>query len=338
MRKICLMGILVTSFFLAGHLTIAQANPDIEVIPLTVDFGEVEIGNSITDTITVNNISTVQDEILDLIFVQLSSDSDPEFSISTNPSPVSLHTGESSDIEITFTPSVVGSRSAILYIVSSDPANALVEVQLSGNGVSSSSVVPLILRGFEIFKGFNVSDTERHGTKFWGTIYAVHNDEEEKIGLFCATLNFTGTEFIERCGGVNDILWLRLELFFTHGKFRGKRLIFEYEDTSSEDVFWDFDTEETCQFGGENCHCPPSDLSDEANCDQDETPDEALIAWVGNNYEDKTGLELALASGSSYVFFNKVARAAVQGYLCHQYPIVPRIFGLLHVYLNPDQN
>ncbi len=338
MRKICLTGMLVTSLIFAGHLTIAQANPDIEVIPLVIDFGEVEIGNSITDTITVNNISPVQQEILNLFAVQLSGDSDSDFTIITNPAPISLQPGESADIEIAFAPSAVGSSTAILQIISNDPANGLVELQLSGIGVPSSSMVPLILKGFEIFKGNDVSDTERHGTKFWGKIYAVHNDEEKKIGLFCATLNFSGTEFIERCGGVNDILWFRLELFFTQGKFRGKRLIFEYEDTSLEDVFWDFDTGEICRLGGKNCHCPPLDLSDEANCDLDETPDEALIAWVGNNYEDKTGLELALASGSSSVFFDKVERAAVQGYLCHQYPIIPRILGLLNVYLNPDQN
>ena len=106
---------------------------DIEVVPLSYDYGDVELGTSSATIVTISNIGGYTLIVNDVTF---SSDSNPDFSItSVPPLPTLISPGGTIDIEITYTPSAFGISSAILEIVSDDADEPLVMVSFSGTGV-----------------------------------------------------------------------------------------------------------------------------------------------------------------------------------------------------------
>jgi hypothetical protein len=107
--------------------------PDIDVLPLTYDFGDIEEGSSSTAIVTVSNVGCAALTVNDIIFPTGSSS---DFSITSVPTtPVVIPPEGTADIEITYTPSVIGITSTVLNIISDDPDEGLVEVELSGTGV-----------------------------------------------------------------------------------------------------------------------------------------------------------------------------------------------------------
>lgn len=67
--------------------------------------------------------------------IEFTGDSSPDFSITMAPSlPITILSGESADIEITYSPSTEGYASAVLQIGSNDHHNPLAEVSLGGVG------------------------------------------------------------------------------------------------------------------------------------------------------------------------------------------------------------
>jgi uncharacterized repeat protein (TIGR01451 family) len=111
----------------------APGTPDIDVNPLTVDFGSIEVGlSSFPATVTVANKG---DADLDISSVVMSN---PEFSISgASIAGTTLQPDESVDVSIIFTPAIDGLRSGTMSIFSNDPdvpAENPVDVALSGNG------------------------------------------------------------------------------------------------------------------------------------------------------------------------------------------------------------
>jgi hypothetical protein len=106
---------------------------DISVSPLSHDFGDVELGTVSTTIATITNVGEDSLTINDIV---VSSESNPDFSISYRPNlPAIISPGSTIDIEITYTPSDLGASSAILEIASDDTDEPMVMLSFSGTGV-----------------------------------------------------------------------------------------------------------------------------------------------------------------------------------------------------------
>jgi hypothetical protein len=103
--------------------------PDIDVSPLSHDFGDVEIGTSSTVVITISNLGNGD---LNVSGIALETD----FAItSVPPASIVVEPNETKDVEITYTPSALGYNSAVLKITSDDPDEPVVEVALGAVGI-----------------------------------------------------------------------------------------------------------------------------------------------------------------------------------------------------------
>ncbi len=105
--------------------------PDIQVSPLSHDFGNVQWGQSSTAIFTITNVGsgklTIDDIYLDVF---------EAFSITSDPSlPGELLSNESTEVEITFSPYSLQLYTDVLYIGSNDPDNPSKVIPLSGTGV-----------------------------------------------------------------------------------------------------------------------------------------------------------------------------------------------------------
>jgi len=121
----------------ARGVTVYYIPADIEVVPPTLAFGEVELGTATTLSVTISNVGNVGSVDLTVSGISLASAGGGQFSITLTPTtPLVLPAGDDAEVEVTFIPSAeVDSFSDILQITSHDPDEPLVEVALSGTGV-----------------------------------------------------------------------------------------------------------------------------------------------------------------------------------------------------------
>jgi hypothetical protein len=167
----------------------------------------------------------------------------------------------------------------------------------------------LELKGLELFKGIDITDTYRVGTLFAGEIF--YNDY--KIGSWSVTLSHKGTENIELCGGANDIITIKLVLDFSWGD---KLVLGMIDRSGTPDVFWDFNyAGPACGLGGVGCTCSPETAR--VDCGADGDPSD--LAEVGS-------ILLHQKWGST---FSITAAELIDGQLCHQYPVIPRVYAKL---------
>ena len=112
----------------------APGVPDISVFPDSHDFGSVTISNTSTQTFTVSNTGTG-----DLMIGSVSidgTDVSQFFFNGDNCSGKTISPSSSCTVQITFSPTSVGLKSATLSIPSNDPASPTVQVGLSGKSVA----------------------------------------------------------------------------------------------------------------------------------------------------------------------------------------------------------
>ncbi len=109
--------------------------PDIEVEPLSIDFGNVEVGKTLTSQVRVRNAGS--GGTITVTEVRLTGQNPSEFSYNNNCT-APLYPGDECVIGVSFTPSSEGVKSAVLEILSDDPDEPKVEVSLSGTGVNPS--------------------------------------------------------------------------------------------------------------------------------------------------------------------------------------------------------
>jgi hypothetical protein len=112
-------------------------SPDIDVAPLAVDFGDVALPGSNMLIVTLSNLGTLD---LTIDGVGFESGSNTAFSIDSAPSvPAVLSPEATVDVVLTFTPTALGVVAAGLEILSDDPDEASVVVDLTGAGVASEA-------------------------------------------------------------------------------------------------------------------------------------------------------------------------------------------------------
>ncbi len=118
----------------------AQAVPDIDVTPLSVDFGVVQIGAPQMVTITMANVG---DSAITIETIEFQPGSSPDYALTPVPLlPISFSAGGSFSVDVTFTPTVPGSAAALLDIHNSDPDQPIVTVMFSAT-VESDDLDPL---------------------------------------------------------------------------------------------------------------------------------------------------------------------------------------------------
>lgn len=109
---------------------VTGAVPDISV-PTSLAFGSVTVGTSKTKTLTISNVGTATLTITNITV------SGSQFSRGTLPGPIAA--GGSADVDVTFSPTSAGAKSATLTITSNDPDEASVSVALSGTGATAAA-------------------------------------------------------------------------------------------------------------------------------------------------------------------------------------------------------
>lgn len=114
--------------------------PEINVTPGTLDFGEVTTGMvSPAQAVTIQNQGEVS---LSISNISLSGTDAARFAISSNNCGATLSAGASCTVQITFSPTTAGSRSAQLVITSNDSDEGTVNVALSGRTPGGSGGTP----------------------------------------------------------------------------------------------------------------------------------------------------------------------------------------------------
>ena len=101
--------------------------PDIAISDESFDFGTLFVGASATAVLTVTNDGTDLLTVSDIV-----SDND-DYTVDTTS--FDLNPGESQEVEIQFTPSLEGDRSATLTLTSNDVDEGTVDIALSGSGL-----------------------------------------------------------------------------------------------------------------------------------------------------------------------------------------------------------
>ena len=112
------------------EITGIAPEPEIIVVPNSVDFGNVLVNQSASANITVSNTGG---SVLEVSDISTNGINAVHFDVEPN-TPFSLPAGQSQALVITFTPPTAGAFSATLQISSNDTSSSVVEVPLSGTG------------------------------------------------------------------------------------------------------------------------------------------------------------------------------------------------------------
>lgn len=148
---------------------------DIDVSPVSYDFGEVSLGTSKTLTVTISNTGCGELTVTGATI-------DTDFAITSLPAAsMVIQPGEDQQIEITYTPEIIGQNWATLKIFSNDADEPVVEVPLNATGVlvppSPTEQIADILAFFNeaVEQGTIQSTWHRHGG------WLNHNDFRLKL-------------------------------------------------------------------------------------------------------------------------------------------------------------
>ncbi len=122
-----------TSVTLSGAGVNAPA-PSIALVPATLSFGSVVLGNSASLTAQVRNAGTAT---LSVTSIALCSGSSAEFGWSPA-APLSIAPGQAATLTVTYQPTAGGTDSGCLAIASNDPASPVVNLGVGGTGVAQA--------------------------------------------------------------------------------------------------------------------------------------------------------------------------------------------------------
>ena len=111
----------------------SAAGPVIAVTPATLDFGVVNTGATKDLTFTVANNGTAA------LTVTSATSSNPRFTVASPALPFNVAPSGQQVVTVRFAPTAAGAQTGTLAIATNDPANASINVSLSGTGVGSNA-------------------------------------------------------------------------------------------------------------------------------------------------------------------------------------------------------
>jgi uncharacterized repeat protein (TIGR01451 family) len=142
--------------------SVAACAPQIQVTPVAIDFGDIELGTtSAPQTVTIKNIGDYGSE-LRITAVTITGTDPSDFSVTVPFAyPKKLARNEQATVQVSFTPGSTGARSATLCIASND---GTVNVPLCGNGTPAPEPDIEVEPDFLDFGGITVGTPSAPGT------------------------------------------------------------------------------------------------------------------------------------------------------------------------------
>jgi hypothetical protein len=196
------------------------------------------------------------------------------------------------------------------------------------NGDCPSGTVAFKLKGLEVFKGIDIGIV-RCGTTFLGKLllYDPSKSQYVEAGYWKSVLCYTGAEYIEVCGGDQNILRFNLEVLIQDGAYAGNKLVLKLADPSADpDVYWN-SIAPICGLciSGSDCSCPDSsELIELWDCNTTMPDNSGAVATIPY---------LELRKGWGTTLDIEVA-VIYDGLLCHNWALIPRVAGDLFIFLN----
>jgi hypothetical protein len=130
-----------TSWRISHFTTDTSALADISATPASIDFGDIIAGSSSSpDILTIENVGIEMLNVFDMSIVGTDAamyDWSPGGASPCQTVPYSLDGGQSCTVELTFSPSSLGAKSATFRISSNDVDTPQLDVPLSGDGLAS---------------------------------------------------------------------------------------------------------------------------------------------------------------------------------------------------------
>jgi hypothetical protein len=118
-------------------IQLSASSGQLNVSATSVNFGDVALNTPATQSVTLSSSSLLP------VTVSLATAAGPGFSLTGGVLPLLLTTGQSATLNVQFDPTVAGSATGTLTIVSTSLANPTVVVNLSGTGDATSYEVNL---------------------------------------------------------------------------------------------------------------------------------------------------------------------------------------------------
>lgn len=148
---------------------------EIEVSPMSHNFGEVELGQPRTFTVSISNKGCGP---LTLSGVGLKTD----FAITSSPSSLAtIQPNEDVNLDITYTPTILGDNSAVLQISSNDADKPVVEVQLSATGILRPPTPSEQIANILTFFDESVKQGKLQGMWYGCSKWTYHDDFQLKL-------------------------------------------------------------------------------------------------------------------------------------------------------------
>ena len=142
------------SVSLSGSGVQTSQQCDVQVSPLSLNFGNLAQGSNAVLSTTVKNAGTAPCNVTR----QLGAGSS-DFAL-TQAEPLVIAAGQSATLSVRYTPSNVGSDSGSVQIGSNDPAQAVVPVALAGTGFVASGKVDLAIVDFNVRRSVKLGDDD----------------------------------------------------------------------------------------------------------------------------------------------------------------------------------
>lgn len=108
------------------------------VSPASINFGDVYLGHSSSQTVTVTNTTTFTSTVT-ISNIAISGTNASDFTQTSTC--ISLSEGSTCTVTVTFTPSATGTRTATLTITNDSTSNGTLTVSLTGNGVDTTATL-----------------------------------------------------------------------------------------------------------------------------------------------------------------------------------------------------
>ena len=160
----------------------------ISITPNPIDFADVDFGSFSAENFNIENTGTAD---LELSSGSISGAHASDFEITTSNEPLTIGTGNTVILQVLFTPSGVGNRTATLTYTSNAP--------------SSPHVIPLLGNGAETFIELSTNSIDFGDTNV-GTPATqnliISNTEEASVDLVVSELNLSGETTQFNIGGV----------------------------------------------------------------------------------------------------------------------------------------
>jgi hypothetical protein len=132
-------------FYLTVKLGWITSKPEMAVSPASLDFGQVKVGTTAQQTVTISNLGTANLSLQTVSFVQ---DSNPDFSYTPFQLPLTIEPTGSVDVTVIFAPTVEGEALGVLKITGDDEENPFADIVMTGAGIVPDIMVEPVSMDF----------------------------------------------------------------------------------------------------------------------------------------------------------------------------------------------